>query len=101
MRVIKALVLLTLPLFVLLLAFSAHSQTQQSPPPSAATSPAQDKPKEASEEGVPVTNQLVISKCAACHKKDDKGRMTRISYERMTPEGWQEVIKRMVRLNGV
>ncbi len=101
MRVIKALVLLTLPLFTLLLTFSARSQTQQSPPAPAATPPAQDKPKESSEEGIPVTNQLVISKCSTCHKKDDKGRMTRISYERLTPEGWQQVIKRMVRLNGL
>ena len=27
--------------------------------------------------------------------------MTRISYERTTPEGWQQVIKRMIRLNGL
>jgi quinohemoprotein amine dehydrogenase len=27
--------------------------------------------------------------------------MTRISWERTTPEGWQEAIKRMVRLNGL
>lgn len=27
--------------------------------------------------------------------------MTRISWERTTPEGWEEAIKRMVRLNGV
>ncbi|HWQ31584.1 MAG TPA: quinohemoprotein amine dehydrogenase subunit alpha [Blastocatellia bacterium] len=61
----------------------------------------QDKPKESSEEGIPVTSQLVIDKCSSCHKKDDKGRLTRISWERTTPEGWQQAIKRMVRLNGV
>jgi len=97
MRVIKALVLIAFPLCIMLLAFSAHSQTQQPAP----APPAQDKPKEQSEEGISVTNQLVIDKCSACHKKDEKGRLTRISYERLTPEGWQQVIKRMVRLNGL
>ena len=52
-------------------------------------------------EGIPVTNQLVISKCGACHTKDEKGDMLRISWERATPEGWEEAIKRMVRLRGV
>ncbi len=52
-------------------------------------------------EGIPVTNQLVISKCGACHTKDEKGNMLRISYVRTTPEGWEEAIKRMIRLRGV
>src|SRR5580704_3180055 len=53
------------------------------------------------EEGIPVTDPLVIAKCSGCHKKDEKGNLTRISWERTTPEGWQEAIKRMVRLNGL
>lgn len=53
------------------------------------------------EDGIPVTDPLVIAKCGTCHKRDDKGNLTRISWERTTPEGWQEVIKRMVRLNGL
>jgi quinohemoprotein amine dehydrogenase len=56
---------------------------------------------ETPEEGIPVTNALVISKCGTCHPKDAKGNLTRISWERTTPEGWQEAIKRMQRLNGV
>jgi quinohemoprotein amine dehydrogenase len=96
MRVTKALVLVVFSLFLFLPDFSASSQTQ---------SPAQDKPKEApkesSDEGIPVTDQLTIQKCSSCHKKDEKGRLTRISYERLTPEGWQQAIKRMVRLNGL
>jgi quinohemoprotein amine dehydrogenase len=51
------------------------------------------------EEGIPVTDPLVIAKCSSCHKADDKGNLTRISWSRTTPEGWQEAIKRMVRLN--
>jgi len=58
---------------------------------------AEEKP----EEGIPVTDPLVIAKCGNCHTKDDKGNLSRISWERSTPEGWEEAIKRMVRLNGL
>jgi quinohemoprotein amine dehydrogenase len=58
-------------------------------------------PEEPPEEGIPVTDPLVISRCGTCHQKDAKGNLTRISWERTTPEGWEESIKRMVRLNGV
>jgi quinohemoprotein amine dehydrogenase len=61
----------------------------------------QDASKLKLEEGIPVTNQLVISKCSGCHTRDDKGNMSRISWERSTPEGWEEAIKRMMRLRGV
>jgi quinohemoprotein amine dehydrogenase len=53
------------------------------------------------EDGIPVTDALTISKCASCHAKDDKGNLSRISWIRTTPEGWEEAIKRMVRLNGL
>lgn len=51
--------------------------------------------------GIPVKDALVISKCSSCHHNDSKGNLTRISWIRTTPEGWQEAIKRMVRLNGL
>jgi quinohemoprotein amine dehydrogenase len=51
--------------------------------------------------GIPVTSQLVISKCGGCHTKDEKGDMLRLSWVRASPEGWEEAIKRMVRLRGV
>jgi quinohemoprotein amine dehydrogenase len=53
------------------------------------------------EPGIPVTDKLTIDKCSSCHKADDKGNLTRISWIRTTPEGWEEAIKRMVRLNGL
>src|SRR5580692_8392050 len=53
------------------------------------------------EDGIPVTDALTISKCASCHAKDEKGNLSRISWIRTTPEGWEEAIKRMVRLNGL
>jgi len=65
---------------------------------SSAADAASPKP---AEEGIPVTSQLVIEKCGSCHTKDDKGNLARISWERATPEGWEEAIKRMIRLNGV
>jgi quinohemoprotein amine dehydrogenase len=52
-------------------------------------------------DGIPVTDSLVISKCSGCHHRDERGNLSRISWERTTPEGWQEVIKRMVRSNGL
>jgi quinohemoprotein amine dehydrogenase len=71
----------------------------QSQKPQAATSA--DPAKPAPEEGIPVASPLVISKCGGCHAKDQHGNMLRISWERATPEGWEEAIKRMVRLQGV
>jgi quinohemoprotein amine dehydrogenase len=54
-----------------------------------------------SEQGIPVTDPLVVSKCASCHPVDDHAIMQRISFERSTPEGWEEALKRMIRANRV
>ncbi len=50
---------------------------------------------------IPVTDPLVVAKCSGCHRKDDKGNLSRISWLRSAPEGWQQALKRMVRLHGV
>ena len=71
---------------------------QQTPPPATEKQAPAAKPAD-SDEGIPITNPLVKSVCGSCHKTDDKGRMSRISYRRTTPEGWQETIRRMVTLN--
>src|SRR4051794_32698532 len=71
----------------------------QPPSPSPQSTAAEDEAKK--DEGIPVTSQLVRQKCAGCHRADDKGRLTRISYRRTTPEGWEETIKRMMSLNDV
>jgi quinohemoprotein amine dehydrogenase len=79
--------------------FRVPASSSQSAPPS---EPKAETPsKGAGEEGFPVTDQRVISKCSSCHARDAKGNMTRISWIRTTPEGWEEAIKRMVRLQGV
>ena len=66
--------------------------------------PAQGLGQRSSDEdsvGIPIDNDLVVSNCVSCHAQDDTGRMTRLSYMRKTPEGWQTSIRRMVSLNGV
>ncbi len=71
------------------LTFRVTAQT----PPAGTGSETQD--------GIPVTSELVRKRCGGCHHSDEKLRMTRISYRRTTPEGWEQTIKRMVTLNGV
>ena len=58
-------------------------------------------PATGSDAGIPVTDPLVIAKCGSCHARDAQGNMQRISWERTTPEGWQEALKRMILANGV
>ena len=53
------------------------------------------------DDGYPIENETVVDRCSRCHEVDDQGRMSRISYLRKTPEGWQTSIRRMVALNGV
>lgn len=54
-----------------------------------------------SETGIPVKDAIVTEKCGTCHTADAKGNLSRISWVRTTPEGWAQVIKRMVTLNGL
>jgi quinohemoprotein amine dehydrogenase len=55
----------------------------------------------ASDEGIPVTDPVVVRACGSCHTRDDKQRMTRISDRRATPENWELTIRRMISLNHV
>ena len=65
--------------------------------PAGAQTPA--PPDATTNDGIPVQSDLVRAKCGSCHRSDDKGRMSRISYRRATPENWERTIKRMVTLN--
>ena len=58
-------------------------------------------PKAAEEAGIPIPDTTVQSACGPCHRTDDKQQISRISFQRNTPEGWQDTIKRMVALNGL
>jgi len=84
---------------ILLASFLVLPFLLQGQKPQAA--PSAESAKSSPEEGIPVHNQLVIAKCSGCHAKDQQGNLLRISWERATPEGWEEAIKRMVRLRGV
>ena len=66
----------------------------QAPQPTAA-------PTAKPEEGIPITDATVQKACGSCHQPDDKGQMSRISFQRNTPEGWQTIIQRMAALNGL
>jgi quinohemoprotein amine dehydrogenase len=74
---------------VLLFGASAPLLAQRPPAPAVEVEP-----------GIPVRSEAVQKACGSCHAKDDKGNLTRISYRRTTPEGWQETVKRMATLNG-
>jgi quinohemoprotein amine dehydrogenase len=69
----------------------------QQPPDAAKSAAPQAKP----EDGIPIPNATVQKACGPCHTVDDKQQISRISFRRNTPEGWQETIRRMVALNGL
>lgn len=52
-------------------------------------------------EGIPVESELVQNACGSCHTTDEHDVMSRISFMRKTPEGWQQTLKRMIRLGHV
>ena len=62
-----------------------------------AGAPAVEAVPDPNRRGVPVTNELIGKHCIGCHARNEKGHMTRISYERKSPEGWELTLKRMLR----
>jgi quinohemoprotein amine dehydrogenase len=72
----------------------------QQDPPSKPKEPTEAE-KEEIASGIPIASDLVRKSCSPCHTVDDKQRMSRISWRRATPEGWEHTIKRMVELNGL
>jgi quinohemoprotein amine dehydrogenase len=85
--------------FVVLLwiATVGTALARQSTPAATQATAAQKKP----EEGIPIPDTMVQKACAPCHTVDDKQQLSRISFRRNSPEGWQETIRRMVALNGL
>jgi quinohemoprotein amine dehydrogenase len=83
----------SLALALLVPALAAHQAAAAQAPPAAAAG--DEKP----EEGIPIASEAVQKACRSCHRVDDQKRMTRISYRRTTPEGWQQAVRRMVSLN--
>ncbi len=48
-------------------------------------------------EGIKVTDSVVIQHCGGCHKVGDDGLMSRVSFMRKGPEGWEMSLNRMIR----
>ncbi len=80
------------------LSFFPFTLYAQTPEQKAAADTAR---KEEIEQGTPIRSELVRKTCSPCHAVDEKQRMTRISYRRTTPEGWEQTLKRMVSLNNL
>jgi quinohemoprotein amine dehydrogenase len=85
---------------LVLVTLLVHAVATQAPAPAApAAQPA--APTAKPDEGIPIANQTVQKACGSCHRADDKGQMSRISFQRQTPEGWQSTVQRMAALNGL
>ena len=89
----------TVPL--LAISLLAGAPIAASAPAAASPVAAAPGPAPADTTGIPVRDQIVVDACQRCHAVDDDGMMTRVSYMRKTPEGWQQSIRRMVMLNDV
>ena len=72
---------------VILIALSARGEAQGPPPDTTS--------------GFPITDAVVLRKCGGCHTRDSTGSLSRLSYMRKTPEGWEASVRRMVTLNNV
>ena len=80
---------------------AAPGQTPATPAQAPAPPMPSAAPTQKPEEGIPITDATVQKACAGCHRPDDKQQLSRISFQRNTPEGWQEIIRRMAALNGL
>jgi quinohemoprotein amine dehydrogenase len=91
---------LAVSFITILLTFPGLPGTASS---SSAEAPATEQTSEnvSEPEGIPITSELVWEACGSCHQLDDQNRMSRISYMRATPEGWQHKMRRMMGLNGL
>jgi quinohemoprotein amine dehydrogenase len=87
------------------MAASAYALGAQppAPPPSQPAAPVDQSaaPVRKPEDGLPIVSEVVRKACAPCHTTDERQQMSRISFQRNTPEGWQQVIRRMAALNGL
>lgn len=84
---------------MILLGAITHA-TQQPPTPTPGNQ-SSAAPTAKPEEGIPIADATVIKACGTCHRPDEKSQLSRISFQRNTPEGWQTAIQRMAALNGL
>jgi quinohemoprotein amine dehydrogenase len=50
--------------------------------------------------GIKITDGLILSTCTRCHSNND-GIVSRISFMRKSPEGWEETLWRHKRIHGL
>lgn len=79
-------------------AFPGFASPLQAQAPSNASAAA---PVAKPDDGFPIADPVVIKACGSCHQPDEKKQLSRISFQRNTPEGWQMTIQRMAALNGL
>ncbi len=104
MRLVLRSMLVAAALWLTVFGFRVMGQGVPPPPPAPQTPGAAAQsaaPAQKPEEGIPITDPAVQKACGSCHKADEKQQLSRISFQRNTPEGWQEIIRRMVSLNGL
>src|SRR5687768_2414329 len=52
--------------------------------------------------GFEIRNDAIVRNCAGCHVRDSSGKfLSRLSYMRKTPEGWETSVRRMMTLQKV
>ena len=93
----------TIPRIALGLAIAAISTVAMAQPPAAPATPAATGPQPPRDTttGFVIRDQTTIAFCSGCHMRDSAGYLSRISYLRKTPEGWETTLRRMVSLNKV
>lgn len=87
-------------LFASALVVTIYAGVHAQPPPSTPSTPV-PRPPSTAEQGIPIPNKTVQTACGSCHKADANNVMSRISFQRNTPEGWQDTVRRMASLNGL
>ena len=75
----------------------AAQDNPASPRPAGRTPPA----RKDTTAGYAINDQTVIARCGSCHVRDSTGVMSRLSYLRKTPEGWEISMRRMAALQHV
>jgi quinohemoprotein amine dehydrogenase len=86
-------------MLVAIVLTGAMLHATQAPPATSAQATA--APAAKPEDGIPITDETTRKACGTCHRPDEKNQLSRISFQRNTPEGWQTSIQRMAALNGL
>src|SRR6185436_9372752 len=88
---------------VAIVAVCARVLAQPPTPAATTTTTTTSAPRSSTpaDKGIPIPNPVVQSACGPCHKTDADQVMSRISFQRNTPEGWQDTVRRMASLNGL